>query len=351
MDDQNILENLETDNQFSQDELFEHFRFVVDPGQSLLRIDKFLNTKIANISRTKIQAAIQAGNVLVNENKIKSNYKVKPNDIISVLLSFPKLEFELIAEDIPLEIVFEDKDLLVVNKEAGMVVHPAPGHSRGTLVNALAYYLQDNDLFSENNIRPGLVHRIDKNTSGLLVIGKNELTLSGLGKQFYEQSTKRLYHALVWGNLPNDEGTITGNIGRNLSNRKIMAVFNDENIGKPAVTHYKVLKRFNYCTYVECRLETGRTHQIRVHFSNLGYPLFNDAEYGGDKILKGPIFNKYKQFVENCFKICPRQALHAKVLGFKHPTTKEKIVLESDLPNDFAQLIDKWESYYENKNV
>lgn len=339
------IENIETENQSVQDELFEHYRFTVDLGQELVRIDKFLDGKIANVSRTKIQAAIELGNVLVNDRPVKSNYRVKPRELITILLGFPKIEFELIPENIPLNIVYEDGDLLVVNKSAGMVVHPAIGHYTGTLVNALAYHLAGNEMFSENDVRSGLVHRIDKDTSGLLVVGKNERALSGLGKQFFEHTASRTYHALVWGDISDNEGTIIGNVGRHPANRKIMTVFQDDSVGKHAVTHYRVLKRFAYCTYIECKLETGRTHQIRVHFSSLGHPLFNDAEYGGNKILKGSLFSKYKQFVENCFQVCPRQALHAKTLGFVHPITKTKLMFDSEVPDDMSELLRKWENY------
>lgn len=347
---QDYINNAETENQSAQEDLFEHFRFVVDAGQAVLRIDKFLGGKIANVSRTRIQAAIEAGNVFVNSKTVKSNYKIKPGEVITILLSFPKIEFELIPENIPLQIVYEDNDLLVVNKPAGMVVHPAVGHFTGTLVNALAFHLQGNELFSENDIRSGLVHRIDKDTSGLLVVGKNEKTLNGLGKQFFEHTASRTYHALVWGNLPDDEGTITGNVGRHPSNRKVMTVFHDASVGKHAVTHYRVLQRYTYCTYIECRLETGRTHQIRVHFSNMGFPLFNDSEYGGNSIVKGALFSKYKQFVENCFQICPRQALHAKTLGFVHPVTKKKLMFDSEIPTDMAALLQKWDAYISGRS-
>ncbi|HOY38466.1 MAG: RluA family pseudouridine synthase [Bacteroidales bacterium] len=329
----------------NQEELFEHYRFIVDNGQSPVRIDKYLASKIANVSRNKIQAASDAGNIRVNDTPIKSNYKVKPADVITILLSFPKIEFELIAEDIPIEVVYEDNDVLVVNKRAGMVVHPSLGHYQGTLVNALAFHLQGNELFSENNMRSGLVHRIDKDTSGLLVIGKNERALNHLGKQFFEHTARRTYHALVWGNTAEEKGTITGHIGRHLKDRKIMDVFEDGSYGKHAVTHYQVLDRFGYVTYIECKLETGRTHQIRAHFSHIGHPLFNDSDYGGNQILKGPIFNKYKQFVSNCFEICPRQALHAKTLGFIHPVTKKEMMFDSLIPKDMQACIDKWRSY------
>ncbi len=343
--------NNDPENFDNQEELFEHYRYVVDPGQSLLRIDKYLAAKIANVSRTKIQAASDAGNILVNENPVKPNYRVKPGDIISILLNFPKIEFELIPQNIPLSIVYEDGELLVVNKAAGMVVHPGVGNYEGTLVNALAFYLRENELFSENNMRAGLVHRIDKDTSGLLVVGKTEKALGFLGKQFYNHTTARTYHALVWGDLTQDYGTITGHIGRNPKNRKIMSVFEDGSSGKHAITHYRVLRRFGYVSLVECKLETGRTHQIRAHFSHIGHPLFNDADYGGNKILKGSGFSKYKQFVENCFQICPRQALHAKTLGFVHPVSKKEMLFDTEIPNDMQQCIDKWESYISGRTI
>lgn len=325
--------------------LFEHYRFVADPGQSLMRLDKFLVHKMSGISRTRIQSAAEAGNIRVNEREVKSSYKVKPADVITILLSYPKVEFELIPQNIPINIIYEDDELLIVNKNPGMVVHPSFGHYSGTLVNALAYHLNGTEMFSGNDMRPGLVHRIDKDTSGLLVIGKTEFALSLLGKQFYNHSIKRTYQALIWGEPETDEGTITGYIGRNKHNRKNMAVYDSEEDGKYSITHYKVLEKFGYVTLVECRLETGRTHQIRAHFKHIGHPLFNDTEYGGDRILKGTIFTKYKQFVQNCFDICPRQALHAKSLGFVHPKTKKEVFFDSDLPEDIQTCIDKWRRY------
>jgi 23S rRNA pseudouridine1911/1915/1917 synthase len=326
-------------------EMYEQFRFEADKKQGLLRIDKFIYSRIENASRTRIQAAAEAGNILVNGKPVKSSYKVKPCDVISILVAQPPREYELIPEDIPLNIMYEDDHLLMVNKEAGMVVHPAYGNYTGTLVNALAWHLRDLPMFKTGEIRPGLVHRIDKNTSGILVIAKTEQALAKLAKQFFDHSCDRRYHALVWGNLPDDEGTITGNIGRSPHDRKIQYVYADGSQGKEAITHYKVLERFGYVTLVECKLETGRTHQIRVHFKHIGHPLFNDPEYGGDAILKGTTFAKYKQFVNNCFTICPRQALHAKTLSFVHPATGEWMAFDSELPDDMQQLLEKWRQY------
>lgn len=330
---------------FEQQELFEHYRFTVDPGQSLLRIDKYLFSRIENVSRTRIQDAANAGNILVNDDPVKPNYRIKPGDIIQIVLPHPPREIELIPQDIPINILYEDNDVIVVNKEAGMVVHPAYGNYSGTLVNALMWHFRDLPLFSTGELRPGLVHRIDKNTSGILVIAKNELALNRLSKQFYDRTTDRKYIALVWG-VPNPpEGTITGHVGRNIRDRKIMQVFPDGSQGKPAITHYRVLEDFSYVSVVECKLETGRTHQIRVHFSHIKHPLFNDEEYGGDKILKGTTFSKYQQFVRNCFDILPRQALHAKSLAFDHPVSGKRLFFDSELPDDMRQAIDKWRLY------
>lgn len=326
-------------------ELYEHYRFVADPGQSLLRVDKFLVNKLENTSRSRIQAALNAGNILVNEDPVKPNYKVKPSDIISVVLPQPPREIELIPEDIPIQVVYEDEDLLIVNKEAGMVVHPGYGNYTGTLVNALMYHLRNEPLFKSGNERPGLVHRIDKDTTGLLVIAKNEFSMNRLAKQFFEKTSKRTYQAIVWGNMEEEEGTITGNIGRNPKDRKKMYVFEDESDGKPAITHYRVLERFTYVNLVECRLETGRTHQIRVHFQYINHPLFNDPEYGGDKILRGTTFTKYRQFINNCFSILPRQALHAKSLGIIHPVSGKELFFDSELPDDMKEVIGKWKRY------
>lgn len=326
-------------------EMYEHYRIEADKGQLPLRIDKFLMTRLPNASRTKIQEAADAGCILVNDKPVKSNYKVKPNDSISVIMSYPKREIEIIPENIPLDIVYEDEQLMVINKPAGMVVHPAFGHFSGTLVNALVWHLKDNPLFSTNDIRPGLVHRIDKDTSGLLVIAKTEQAKAHLALQFFNKTSDRKYVALCWGNLKEDTGTITGHIGRHTVNRKIMSVYPDGSHGKHAITHYKVIERLGYVNLVECILETGRTHQIRAHFKYIGHPLFNDAEYGGNEILKGTTFTKYKQFVNNCFEICPRQALHAKTLGFTHPLTGKRLSFDSPLPEDMKQLIEKWRNY------
>ncbi|HCU20828.1 MAG TPA: RNA pseudouridine synthase [Bacteroidales bacterium] len=328
-----------------QQELFEHHRFVVDPGQSLLRIDKYLSYRLESTSRTRIQNAANAGNILVNNTPVKPNYKVKPGDIVQIVLPNPPREIELIPENIPINIVYEDDDVLVVNKKPGMVVHPAYGNYTGTLVNALMYHFRDLPLFSSGEARPGLVHRIDKNTSGILVIAKNELSLNRLSRQFFDRITDRKYQALVWGTPDPPEGTITGNVGRNLKNRKIMQVFEDGSEGKPAITHYRILENLGYISLVECKLETGRTHQIRVHFSHIKHPLFNDEEYGGEQILKGTTFTKYQQFIRNCFKILPRQALHAKSLAFDHPVTGKRLSFESELPDDMVQVIDKWRKY------
>jgi 23S rRNA pseudouridine1911/1915/1917 synthase len=328
-----------------QQELFEHHRFKVDPGQSLLRIDKFLFARIENVSRTRIQDAANAGNILVNNNPVRPNYRVKPDDIVQVVLPNPPREIELIPENIPVKIVYEDDDVIVVNKEAGMVVHPAYGNYTGTLVNALMWHFRELPLFQTGEIRPGLVHRIDKNTSGILVLAKNELALNKLSRQFYDRTTDRKYIAMVWGIPDPPEGKITGHVGRNIRDRKIMQVFPDGSHGKSAITHYKVIENFSYVSVVECKLETGRTHQIRVHFSHIRHPLFNDEEYGGDRIIKGTTFSKYQQFVKNCFVILPRQALHAKSLAFDHPVTGKRLFFDSELPEDMKQVIEKWRSY------
>lgn len=328
------------------DEMYEHYKFVVDRGQNSMRIDKYLVNYIENSTRNKVQQTIKADNVLVNNSPVKSNYKVKPNDIISVVLAHPPRENNIIPQNIPLNIVYEDEDLLVVNKEAGMVVHPGFGNFEGTLINALAYHFNQLPYFQNDlDKRPGLVHRIDKDTSGLLVIAKNEFAMNFLAKQFFNKTTQRVYHALVWGNFEEDEGTITGHIGRDIKDRMQMSVFPDGTHGKHAVTHYKVLERFRYVTLIECTLETGRTHQIRAHMKYIGHILFNDARYGGNQVLKGTTFSKYKQFVENCFQIIPRQALHAKTLGFIHPTTKKEMFFEVDLPEDMQKVLEKWRTY------
>ena len=328
-----------------EDELYEHYSVIADKGQALLRIDKFLTNRMENTSRNRIQTAADAGNILVNGVPVKSNYKVKPLDKISIVLPYPVRKVEILPEDIPLDIVYEDDDIIIVNKKAGMVVHPGHGNYTGTLVNALTWHLKDLPLFQNGDMRAGLVHRIDKNTSGILVIAKNERAHAELAKQFYDHTIDRTYVALVWGNMPEDEGTITGHIARSTKDRLKMAVYPEGNIGKHAVTHYKVLKRIGYVNLIECKLETGRTHQIREHMEYIGHPLFNDERYGGDQILKGTTFTKYKQFVANCFALMPRHALHAKSLGFVHPRTKERVFFDSELPEDMAIVIEKWERY------
>lgn len=337
------------DLQDEGNELYEHYHWIVDKGQTPVRIDKFLTHRIENASRTKVQAAADAGCILVNQRAVKSNYKVKPLDDVSVVLPHPPRELTIIPQDIPLNIVYEDDQLIVINKEAGMVVHPGHGNYTGTLVNALTFYLQDLPLFQSGEMRPGLVHRIDKDTSGILVVAKTERALNYLARQFFEHTIERKYMALVWGNLPEDAGTITGNIGRNPKDRMQMWVFEDGSDGKPAITHYRVVERLGYITLVECQLETGRTHQIRAHFRHLGYPLFNDSRYGGDQILRGTTFTKYKQFVNNCFEILPRQALHAKSLAFDHPETGKRMYFESALPQDMVEVIAKWRVYTETR--
>lgn len=343
-------EELNDPDNYEQD-LYEHYHFVVDRGQGLLRIDKYLHAKIEGISRNKIQNTARAGNILVNGVAVKPNYKVKPGDDISIVMAHPPREIELLPENIPIKIVHEDDHIVVVDKEAGMVVHPGYGNYTGTLVNALVYHFGNLPLQNNEDIKPGLVHRIDKNTSGLLVVAKTELAQSRLAKYFFDREIERLYHALVWGDFKENEGTITGHIGRSLKNRKVMDVFPDGAYGKPAVTHYRVLERFGYVTLVECKLETGRTHQIRAHFQHIGKPLFNDATYGGDQIIKGTTYTKYKQFVRNCFGIIPRHALHAKTLGFRHPLTNEKMYFDSPLADDMQEVTGKWRSYATHKKT
>lgn len=328
------------------DELFEHHNFLVDKGQEIIRIDKFLLDRLPNTSRNKIQVAARNGNVLANKVAIKPNYKVKPGDEISVVFPYPVREIELIPQDIPIQIEFEDDYLAVVHKPSEMVVHPGYGNYTGTLVNALVYHFDNLPVkIQDYSGRPGLVHRLDKNTTGLMVIAKTEFVLTHLAKQFFDRTTERRYNALVWGDISENEGTITGNIGRSLKNRKVMAVFPEGDYGKHAVTHYKVIKRYGLVTLVECKLETGRTHQIRAHMKHLGHPLFNDNEYGGDQVLRGTTHTKYKQFIDNCFKLIPGQALHAKTLGFLHPITNEKLFFDSELPEGFLELLNKWDTY------
>lgn len=332
-----------------EEEFFEHHRFVSPKGQSLLRVDKFLMQLIENATRNKIQKAAEDGNIWVNDIPVKSNYRVKPFDVVRVMLSHPPFENHIIPENIPLDIVYEDDSLLLINKPAGLVVHPGHGNYTGTLVNALAYHFENLPMNSSE--RPGLVHRIDKNTSGLLVIAKTEMAMNYLAKQFEEKTSEREYIALVWGNVKEDEGTITGHIARHVKDRMQMDVYPDGSQGKHAVTHYKVLERFGYVTLVSCKLETGRTHQIRVHMKYIGHPLFNDERYGGNIILKGTTFTKYKQFVENCFKILPRHALHAKTLGFEHPVTKEFMRFNTELPQDMKDCIEKWRNYSKSNMI
>jgi len=332
-------------NEAESDDLFEHFRFVADSGQQPLRVDKYLMNRVENATRNKIQKAAKDGNIFVNDIAVKSSYKVKGNDVVTVLFEHPPYEFLLVPEDIPIDIVYEDESVLVVNKPAGMVVHPGHGNYSGTLINALTYHFEN--LPNNSSNRPGLVHRIDKDTSGLLVIAKTEEAMTHLAKQFFNKTTEREYVALVWGNIEEDSGTIEGNIGRHPKNRLQNTVFenDDEEKGKPAKTHFKVIERLGYVTFVSCRLETGRTHQIRVHLKHIGHTLFNDERYGGEKILKGTSFSKYKQFVDNCFKILPRQALHARTLGFEHPVTGKILRFQSPIPDDMEQCLEKWRHY------
>ena len=325
-------------------ELYEHFRFVVDRVQNPLRIDKYLMAKIENASRNRIQNSAHAGNIFVNDIMVKPNYKVRPLDVITIVLAFPPRDTEVYPENIPVKIVYEDQDILVVNKAPGMVVHPGHGNFTGTLQNALLYHLQQNNP-GDADAKPYLVHRIDKDTSGIMLIAKNELAQSKIAKQFFDHTIDRSYIALVWGNIDHDEGTIDANIGRDIRNRLVQAVYDDPEKGRHAVTHYHVLERFGYVTLVECRLETGRTHQIRIHFKHIGHPLFNDESYGGSEILKGTTFTKYKQFVNNCFSLLPRQALHAKSLGFIHPSTRNFVHFDSENPPDLAAAIEKWRQY------
>jgi 23S rRNA pseudouridine1911/1915/1917 synthase len=334
-----------------EDELFEHYRFVADKGQELLRVDKFLVDRIPNVSRNRIQQAADVGYILANGESVKVSYKVKPDDLIMVVMDRPRKEYKVLPEDIPITVFYEDDQLMVINKTPNLVVHPAHGNYTGTMVNAIAWYMKDHPNFDPNDPRLGLIHRIDKDTSGLIVVAKTPEAKTHLGEQFFNKTTQRKYWALVWGNLKEDEGRIEGNIGRDPRDKMLRTIFPDgEPGGKPAVTHYKVLERFGYVTLVECRLETGRTHQIRVHMKHIGHTLFNDERYGGHEILKGNRFTKYKQFINNCFEICPRQALHAKTLGFIHPKTEEEIFLDSPLPEDMSLLIEKWRNYSQAKS-
>lgn len=332
-------EDLEEENE----ELYEHHRLSADAGQKPLRVDKFLSNLLPNTSRNKIQQAASAGSIRVNDALVKSNYKVKAGDVVQVVLSYPPRDKELKPENIPLNIVYEDEDLILVNKTPGLVVHPGFGNWSGTLVNGLLHHFEN--LPGRDLERPGLVHRLDKDTSGLMVIAASERAMAHLAKQFFERSTSRRYWALIWGNPEEDKGVIEGHIGRSQKNRKLFTVYPDGDQGKHAVTHYRVLERLGYVSLVECRLETGRTHQIRVHMNYLGHPLFNDKDYGGDRIVKGTTFTKYRQFVENCFKVCPRQALHAKTLGFEHPGKGERMEFDSEIPSDMLMLLQKWRDY------
>ncbi|PWH85050.1 RluA family pseudouridine synthase [Brumimicrobium oceani] len=343
MQQENQNDNIEdTENE----ELYEHHKFTADKGQEVLRIDKFLLDRLANTSRNKIQTAAKNGNILVNGVAVKQNYKIKPEDEIAIVMPYPVRELELIPEDIPLDIIYEDDTVIVINKQANMVVHPGYGNYSGTLVNGLIHHFDQLPSKSDDFYgRPGLVHRLDKHTTGLMVVAKTEDALTNLSKQFYDRTTERRYHALVWGDVIEDEGTITGNLGRSIKDRKLMTVFPEGDYGKHAVTNYKVLRRFGYVTLVECKLETGRTHQIRAHMKHIGHTLFNDLEYGGDKVLKGTTFSKYKSFVQNNFALLTGQALHAKTLGFVHPKTKEFMRFDSDLPSDFAAVLERWEVY------
>ncbi len=349
--DDELLDDLEPVGEKAEEQLYEHFRVVVDKGQNLVRVDKYLFERIVNASRNRIQTAADDGFVMANGKPVKSSYKVKPYDVITVMMDRPRYENEIIPEDIPLDIVYEDETLMVVNKPAGMVVHPGHGNYHGTLVNALAWHLKETPNYDANDPRLGLVHRIDKDTSGLLVIAKTPDAKTHLGNQFFHKTTKRKYRALVWGNVENDEGTIVGSIARNPKDRMQMAVTTDPEMGKHAVTHYRVLERIGYVSLVECVLETGRTHQIRVHMKHIGHVLFNDARYGGNEVLRGTRFNKYKQFVDNCFDTCPRQALHAMTLGFVHPVTGEEMNFHADMPADMTQVIDKWKTYISNRDI
>lgn len=344
MENDNLLEV-----DFQEESLHEHFSFTADKGQEPLRVDKYLMNRIENATRNKIQNAAKAGSIFVNDKAVKSNYKVKGGDVVRVLFGHPPHENLLVPEDIPIEIVYEDDTVVVINKAAGMVVHPGHGNYSGTLINALLFHFDN--LPNNADERPGLVHRIDKDTSGLLVIAKTEQALIHLSKQFFDKSSERKYLALVWGSPKEDEGTVEGHIGRHPKNRLQMMVFPEGEAGKPAITHFKVLERFGYVTLLECQLETGRTHQIRTHMKHIGHTLFNDERYGGNAILKGTHFSKYKQFVENCFKLIPRQALHAKTLGFEHPKTGQWMQFDSEIPQDLAQTLRKWRNYAQHKQL
>lgn len=343
-----MSEDIDIEHSEEDAELYEHYRIEVDKGQSMVRIDKFLMDRIQNATRNKIQSAIENEAVMVNGKPVKSSYKIKPADLIVISLPTPPREDVVVPENIPLNILYEDEDLLVVNKEPGMVVHPAYNNWSGTLVNALAYHFQNLPTHQNGTGRPGLIHRIDKDTSGLLVIAKTDHAMTHLARQFFDHSIERTYYAIVWGEPEPADGTVHEYIGRSPKDRRVMTVFPPESeYGREAITHFKTLKKMRYVSLVQCNLETGRTHQIRVHMKFLGHPLFNDETYGGNKIIKGTTFTKYKQFVDNCFKVMPRQALHAKSLGFIHPTTKKFMQFDSELPEDFKSLLSKWEKYVE----
>jgi 23S rRNA pseudouridine1911/1915/1917 synthase len=347
MDEKNIEE------QEGSEELYQRFQFHADKGQEPFRIDKFLMNRIEGATRNKLQQAINAGLVLVNNKEVKQNYKVKAYDQIVIYSDLSPESSEIVPQKMDLNIAYEDEELMVINKPAGLVVHPGSGNYSGTLLNGIAYYLQQqNPGISEDTLpRFGLVHRIDKNTSGLLVLAKRDKAMRHLAKQFYDHTVKRQYLALVWGDMQNDKGTVIAHVGRNLRFRKLFEAYPEGDHGKEAITHYEVVERFNYVTLVSCILETGRTHQIRVHMKHLGHPLFNDDFYGGDKIVKGTIYSKYKQFVDNCFALCPRQALHAKTLGFIHPSTEKEMFFETELPSDISQVIEKWRGYVQSKGI
>ncbi len=342
----------EEDDEQAQPELYEHFGITVDRGQKPLRIDRFLVDKMPNVSRNRIQQAAEAGVIFVNQRPVKANYKVKPLDVVSLRLERPPYELEILPEEIPLDIVYEDDYVMVINKQAGLVVHPGHGNYTGTMLNAIAYHLKDDPTYDPSDPRLGLVHRIDKDTSGLLVIAKTAEVKTHLSAQFFDKTTRRLYEAVVWGSMREDEGTIRSNLARDPKDRMQMTTFPyDGEIGKPAVTHYKVLERLGYISRIECRLETGRTHQIRAHMKSIGHTLFNDERYGGHELLRGNRFSKYRKFVENCFELCPRQALHAKLLGFYHPVLKEEMTFEAPMPDDLNRLLDKWRAYVTSGNI
>lgn len=347
LDEQDRIDEFEAGESDEVQEQYEHYRFEVDKGQSQLRIDKYLTNLMANVSRNRIQDAADAGQILVNGKAVKSNYKVKPYDTITIVLAYPPTSFNIVPQEIPIHIVYEDDQIILVNKQAGLVVHPGFGNFEGTLLHAIAYHLKDDPGFDFNDSRIGLVHRIDKDTSGLVLLAKTPEAKTHLGKQFFEKTTDRTYNALVWGNVKDDKGTIEGALARDPRDRMLFTVFPEgENpLAKHAITHYRVLERLGYTTWVECKLETGRTHQIRVHMKHIGHTLFNDERYGGNQILKGERTAKYRQFVENCFDLCPRQALHAKTLGFTHPTTGERMFFDSELPDDITRLLEKWKRY------